>query len=64
MTDDTKLQAPDSMNLRVEIVARLKPEHPRQLTQFEFEEAQKAIAALRRCRRKLERLGFQFEDKP
>jgi len=59
-----KLTAPDSMALRAEIVARLKREHPKKLTEFEFEEAQKVIRSLRKCRQTLERLGFEFEDAP
>lgn len=59
-----KLQAPDSMSLRAEFVARLKPEHPKKLSKRNFEETQKIIGTLRRARRTLERLGFEFEDLP
>lgn len=59
-----QLQAPDSMKLRLELVARMKPEHPHRLTEHGFKEVQKVIGTLRRARQKLERLGFYFEDKP
>lgn len=56
-----KPMAPDSLTLRMAILALAKD---KRLSQADFAVATRAIASLARLRRRLENLGIEFEDAP
>ena len=57
----TQISAPDSMTLRAETIAARRDGR---LSERDFVQAQKVMGTLRMARRKLENLGFSFEDGP